>query len=174
MVYLVDHDHAGQVDLRGKVPHSVCHGLNAALRVDDDDRSLCRQHRRAAFVNKHVKAGRIHKAYLRPVPFSERHGIGHRHAPGDLFFVVCCHGRAILKARDRRGHLRGLQDCGDQTGLPAMCVSDDGDIPQIAPRVGLHPISLCVEWRCSRCLWKRNRSLNTRTGYSETISESPF
>ncbi len=150
MIDLIDHNHAGQVDLRGEVPRSVCHRFDAVLRIDEDDRGFGGQHRGASLVNEHVKAGGVEKIDLRAAPLGKRCSIRHGHAAADLFFVVRRHRCAVLKTRGCRRHLRCLQDGGDQSGLSAMCVPNHGDIPKIASSVALHPALLLRSWRGAR------------------------
>ena len=175
MIDLIDDDHARQVHLRGEVPYLICHRFDAALCVDHDHRRLRRQHRSAPLVNKHMEAGSVEQAHLRAAPFGEGNRVGHGHPAGDLLFVVCRHGGAILKTRGRCGHLGCLQNCGNQTGLSTMRVSDHRNIPKFTSSVGPHPALLLHAVACRPRLYpsgRRTRILPPER--RKTLSRSPF
>jgi len=138
MVHLVDHHRARQIEFLGVFPYALRHGLDPGHGIHRHQRGLHRGHRGTRFVHEHMKTGRIDKVHLHAVPFGKSQRVLHRGPAGDILFVVRGDGRSILHTAQSGGHFCGMQQSGNQRGLPAVRMPHYSYVADLTSLVGFH------------------------------------
>ena len=93
---------------------------------------------------EHMKAGSIDKIDFHALPFGKGNGILHGYAAGNFFFVIGGDGAAIGHASLRRGHLRGMQQSGNQGGLATVRMPHYSYVADLTSLVRFHGFSLML------------------------------
>ncbi len=150
VVHLVDDHDAGHIGFFGIAPDALGDGLDAVLGVDDDDGGFNGKQSGAGFVGEHVEAGGVDEVDFDALPLGKGDGVLHGGAAGDFFFVIGGDGRAIFDAALGGGHLRGMQQSGNQGGLAAVRMPHYSYVADLTSLVRFH-FSPCFglgSWGC--------------------------
>jgi hypothetical protein len=142
VVHLVDEDDAWHVGFFGISPHPLGNCFNTVLRIHEDNSGFNREQCGPGFVGEHVEAGGVDEIDLDALPLGKGDGVLHGYAAGYFFFVISGNSRAVVNAALGWGHLRGMQQSGNQSSFAAVRMPHYSYVTDLTSLVRFHLLLL--------------------------------
>ena len=136
-VHAADYDHARQLDLFRILPDFFGNHFHAGNAIDNDNGGLRGGHGDPGLVREQREAGGIEQRDLSIAPFQGGNAHGHRHLPGDFFFVVVGDGGTIVHQAQLGRGSRGVKQGRNQRGFSGMRVADHHQVADVFAFINL-------------------------------------